>query len=138
VKDLLSTVDYIVGFTGFHEFAEFTAADVGTVDSGLNSMVLASNNERVLLPINEPTSGGKRKSQILTVHATPHARLDPNPSHLNPPFRLAAVLGATWRAWSAAHRLEDERCVRDRRGNARGPRGVRRLRADGPAARVVL
>ncbi|KAL1530858.1 hypothetical protein AB1Y20_001752 [Prymnesium parvum] len=66
VKDLLSTVDYIVGFTGFHEFAEFTAADVGTVDSGLNSMVLASNNERVLLPINEPTSGGKRKSQILT------------------------------------------------------------------------
>jgi len=24
---------------GFHEFAEFTADDVGTVDSGLNSMV---------------------------------------------------------------------------------------------------
>lgn len=49
---------------GFHEFAEFVAADVGTVDSGLNSMVLANNNEMVLLPINEPTFGTKRKSQI--------------------------------------------------------------------------
>ena len=73
VADLLATVDYIGGMTGFHEFAEFTAEDVGTVDSGLNSMVraillsgaqffgahfsdaaascaqvLASNNERVL------------------------------------------------------------------------------------------
>ena len=66
VPDLLKTVDYIVGMTGFHEFAEFTAEDVGTVDSGLNSMVLASNSESVLLPVNEPTAGGKRKSQILT------------------------------------------------------------------------
>lgn len=49
---------------GFHEFAEFVAEDVGTVDSGLNSMVLANNNELVLLPINEPTFGTKRKSQI--------------------------------------------------------------------------
>lgn len=49
---------------GFHEFAEFVAADVGTVDSGLNSMVLANNSEMVLLPINEPTFGTKRKSQI--------------------------------------------------------------------------
>jgi len=31
--------------TGFHEFCEFTAEDVGTVDSGLNSVVLANNNE---------------------------------------------------------------------------------------------
>jgi 4-hydroxyphenylpyruvate dioxygenase len=29
-------------------------------------MVLASNNEMVLLPLNEPTSGGARKSQIQT------------------------------------------------------------------------
>jgi hypothetical protein len=49
---------------GFHEFAEFVAEDVGTVDSGLNSMVLANNNELVLLPINEPTFGTPRKSQI--------------------------------------------------------------------------
>jgi len=66
VPDLLAAVDHIVGLTGFHEFAEFTAEDVGTVDSGLNSMVLASNNEAVLLPVNEPTTGGKKKSQILT------------------------------------------------------------------------
>lgn len=63
---LLDTVNYIMGFTGFHEFAEFVAEDVGTVDSGLNSMVLANNNEMVLLPINEPTFGTRRKSQIQT------------------------------------------------------------------------
>ena len=51
---------------GFHEFAEFTTQDVGTVDSGLNSMVLANNSEMVLLPVNEPTHGTKRKSQIQT------------------------------------------------------------------------
>ena len=33
--------------TGMHEFAEFSAADVGTIDSGLNSIVLASNNQMV-------------------------------------------------------------------------------------------
>lgn len=66
--------------TGFHEFAEFVADDVGTVDSGLNSIVLANNNEMILLPLNEvthyfklrnnlseqPTFGTKRKSQIQT------------------------------------------------------------------------
>lgn len=66
VPELLPAVDYLQRACGFHEFAEFTAEDVGTVDSGLNSMVLATNNERVLLPINEPTYGSKRKSQILT------------------------------------------------------------------------
>eukprot|EP00889_Picochlorum_renovo_P000040 jgi/Picre1/27070/NNA_000040.t1 len=66
VPELLPTVDYIMGFTGFHEFAEFVAEDVGTVDSGLNSMVLASNNEMVLIPVNEPTFNTPRKSQIQT------------------------------------------------------------------------
>ena len=66
VPKLLDAVKYVAGFTGFHEFAEFTADDVGTMDSGLNSMVLASNNEMVLLPTNEPTYGTKRKSQIQT------------------------------------------------------------------------
>ena len=51
---------------GFHDFAEFIAEDVGTVDSGLNSVVLANNNEMILLPLNEPTYGTKRKSQIQT------------------------------------------------------------------------
>ncbi|KXZ47898.1 hypothetical protein GPECTOR_32g511 [Gonium pectorale] len=64
--DLLKTVEYIMGFTGFHEFAEFVAEDVGTVDSGLNSMVLANNNQMVLMPVNEPTFGTPRKSQIQT------------------------------------------------------------------------
>lgn len=66
VPNLLEAVRYIMQFSGFHEFAEFTAEDVGTVDSGLNSMVLANNSETVLLPINEPTFGTPRKSQIQT------------------------------------------------------------------------
>mmetsp|Transcript_35799 Transcript_35799/g.45951 ORF Transcript_35799/g.45951 Transcript_35799/m.45951 type:complete len:493 (+) Transcript_35799:72-1550(+) len=66
VWDLMEQVEYVGKMTGFHEFAEFTAEDVGTVDSGLNSVVMASNNEMVLLPLNEPTYGTKRKSQIQT------------------------------------------------------------------------
>ena len=57
VHDLQEAYSRIQGFTGFHEFAEFTSEDVGTVDSGLNSVVLASDSEEVLLPLNEPTSG---------------------------------------------------------------------------------
>lgn len=34
--------------------------------TGLNSQVLASNNEMVILPVNEPTFGTPRKSQIQT------------------------------------------------------------------------
>lgn len=64
VPKLFDAVDHVMGFTGMHEFAEFTAEDVGTVDSGLNSMVLANNSETVLTPFNEPTFGTKRKSQI--------------------------------------------------------------------------
>lgn len=65
VPNLLATQRYIQTFTNYHPFAEFTPEDVGTVDSGLNSVVLASDNENVLLPLNEPTEG-KRKSQIQT------------------------------------------------------------------------
>ena len=66
VPNLFDATDYLTKSIGFHEFSEFTAEDVGTVDSGLNSMVMASNNEFVLLPVNEPTFGTKRKSQIQT------------------------------------------------------------------------
>ena len=66
VPKLAPVVTYLKQFTGFHEFAEFTAEDVGTSESGLNSVVLASNNEMVLLPLNEPVFGTKRKSQIQT------------------------------------------------------------------------
>ena len=66
VPKLFEAVDYLCGVTGFHEFSEFTAEDVGTLDSGLNSMVLANNSEFILLPVNEPTFGTRRKSQIQT------------------------------------------------------------------------
>eukprot|EP00605_Chrysophyceae_sp_TOSAG23-4_P002592 GSChrysophyteH1.ASY1.ANO1.2862.1 assembled CDS len=66
VPDLFAAQDFMMQTFGFHEFSEFTAEDVGTVDSGLNSMVFASNNEFVLLPVNEPTFGTRRKSQIQT------------------------------------------------------------------------
>ena len=57
VPNLFEALTYIHKFTGFHEFAEFTPEDVGTVESGLNSVVLASDSEDVLLPLNEPTLG---------------------------------------------------------------------------------
>ena len=66
VPDLIAVRDYLMHCTGFHEFAEFVAEDVGTVDSGLNSVVLTSNNEMVILPVNEPTFNTPRKSQIQT------------------------------------------------------------------------
>ena len=66
VPALLPAANAVMAATGFHEFAEFVAADVGTVDSGLNSVVLANNDENVLLPINEPTHGTARPSQIQT------------------------------------------------------------------------
>nr|QCQ84273.1 putative 4-hydroxyphenylpyruvate dioxygenase [Ambrosia artemisiifolia] len=66
VPELAPAVEYIKSFTGFHEFAEFTAEDVGTSESGLNSVVLACNSEMVLIPMNEPVYGTKRKSQIQT------------------------------------------------------------------------
>nr|AUH15205.1 4-hydroxyphenyl pyruvate dioxygenase [Gerbera jamesonii] len=66
VPELTPAVEYVKSFTGFHEFAEFTAEDVGTSESGLNSVVLACNNENVLIPMNEPVYGTKRKSQIQT------------------------------------------------------------------------
>lgn len=59
---------------GCDTVGQWQLQDVGTVDSGLNSVVLASNNEMVLLPINEPTFGTRRKSQI-QVRARPHPKL---------------------------------------------------------------
>lgn len=66
VPNMFDAVQYLGNAVGFHEFGEFTAEDVGTVDSGLNSMVLANNSEDILLPVNEPTFGTRRKSQIQT------------------------------------------------------------------------
>ena len=66
VWEMTPTIKRLQSMLGFHEFAEFTAEDVGTIDSGLNSMVLANNLQNVLLPINEPTYGTRRRSQIET------------------------------------------------------------------------
>jgi len=66
VYSIEDVFQYLSHATGWHEFAEFTAEDVGTVDSGLNSMVLGNANQKVLMPLNEPTYGTPRKSQILT------------------------------------------------------------------------
>jgi len=62
--DLLELTDFAMKMMGLHEFGEFVAADVGTVDSGLNSMILANNDLTILMPVNEPTFGTRRKSQI--------------------------------------------------------------------------
>ncbi len=51
-------------WTGFHTFAKFTKEEIQTAYTSLNSEVLASNNLRVLLPINE-SAPGKKESQIL-------------------------------------------------------------------------
>lgn len=61
---LFDIADFAMKMLGLHEFGEFVAADVGTVDSGLNSLVLSNNEHTVLMPINEPTFGTRRKSQI--------------------------------------------------------------------------
>lgn len=66
VPELAPAIEYVKKFTGFHEFAEFTTEDVGTSESGLNSAVVANNDETVLFPMNEPVYGTKRKSQIQT------------------------------------------------------------------------
>lgn len=66
VPVLADQISYMMKATGWHEFAEFVASDVGTENSGLNSMVVANNSEFVLMPINEPIHGTKRKSQIQT------------------------------------------------------------------------
>ena len=64
VPELAPVVAYLKQLNGFHELAEFAAEDVGTSESRLNSVVLANNNEMVLLPLNEPVFGAERKRQI--------------------------------------------------------------------------
>ncbi|KAF8043510.1 hypothetical protein BT93_A1739 [Corymbia citriodora subsp. variegata] len=66
VPELGPVVSYMKRFTGFHEFAEFTKDEVGTEESGLNSIVIVNNDETVLLPMSEPVFGTKRRSPIQT------------------------------------------------------------------------
>ena len=60
-----TTIDRLKSHLSYGEFAEFTAEDVGTDLSGLNSVVLSSETGAVLLPLNEPVNG-KKLSQIQT------------------------------------------------------------------------
>uniref|UniRef100_A0ACD5VCP8 Uncharacterized protein n=1 Tax=Avena sativa TaxID=4498 RepID=A0ACD5VCP8_AVESA len=66
VPDLASVASYVAGFTGFHEFSNFTGDKVGTAESALNGMVLSNNTDTVLLTILEPVHGTKRRSQVQT------------------------------------------------------------------------
>ena len=66
VPELAPVAAYMAGFTGFNEFAEFTAEDVGTAESGLDSVALANNSEAVLLGLNKPVHDTSRRSQIQT------------------------------------------------------------------------
>lgn len=63
VWDMDKTVAGVKAALGLHTFSKFTKEEIQTPWTSLNSEVLSSNNERVLLPINEPAAG-KKESQI--------------------------------------------------------------------------
>jgi 4-hydroxyphenylpyruvate dioxygenase len=56
-------VDFYERVMGFRMFKHFDDADISTEYSALMSKVMASGNERIRFPINEPAEG-RRKSQI--------------------------------------------------------------------------
>ena len=131
VADLLATVDYIGGMTGFHEFAEFTAEDVGTVDSGLNSMVRAILLSRNSSARNSPTRfvlrTGARVEQRARAAAGERAdgRLEAQVSDPHVPR-------AARRRGRPAHRPQDRRRLRHR------PRDARRGESARNSARAIL
>lgn len=49
---------------GFHKFWSVDEADVATGNSSLKSIVMASSNGKVKIPINEPGEGGTKRGQI--------------------------------------------------------------------------
>ncbi|CAM0870485.1 unnamed protein product [Alopecurus aequalis] len=66
LPELAPVAKYMAGFTGFHEFVEYTAEEVGTAESGLNILIIANNTETVLFNLAEPVHGTKRRSQVQT------------------------------------------------------------------------
>lgn len=64
VWDMNHTINNLKKWLGLHSFAHFTKEEIQTKWTSLNSEVLANNNLRVLLPINE-SAEGKKESQIL-------------------------------------------------------------------------
>jgi 4-hydroxyphenylpyruvate dioxygenase len=63
VFNMDNVVNQLKKWIGFHTFAKFSKEEIQTPWTSLNSEVLASNNERVLFPINE-SAPGKKESQI--------------------------------------------------------------------------
>lgn len=49
MPNLARGAEYIKGFTGFHEFVEFASEDVDGSQSGMNLMLVGSNEEKVLI-----------------------------------------------------------------------------------------
>lgn len=60
---MTAACDYYEKTLGFHRFWSVDDKDISTEFSALRSIVMASPNELIKMPINEPASG-KRKSQI--------------------------------------------------------------------------
>ena len=112
VPDLYEAYNRIKTFTGFHEFAEFTSEDVGTVDSGLNSVVLASDKEHVLMPLNEPTEGRYVKNGTRW-----YEQVNVDDSHtittLQTKISNTDLFGTKRRAGSAAPCLENQRYLQN-------------------------
>lgn len=55
--------DYYRKVFGFHKFVSYDDKDISTEYSALRSTVMANDNRKIKIPINEPAEG-KRKSQI--------------------------------------------------------------------------
>ncbi|KAM0903110.1 hypothetical protein ACQ4PT_018901 [Festuca glaucescens] len=66
VPELAPVLANVAGFTGFHQFWEFTEAQFRTAESGMNGLVLANNSETVLLTLAEPVYGTKRRGHVET------------------------------------------------------------------------
>jgi 4-hydroxyphenylpyruvate dioxygenase len=64
VWDMTHSVNNLKKWIGLHTFANFTKEEIQTRWTSLNSEVLANNNLKLLLPINE-SAEGKKESQIL-------------------------------------------------------------------------
>ena len=113
VHDLIETVDYITAFTGMHQFAEFTAEDVGTVDSG--------------------ELDGARQQQRVRAFTRERAHVRDEAQEPDPD-----VPGAERRTGAAAPGAEDGRRVRDGARDARARRRARRVRVSGAGVGGVL
>lgn len=62
-NEMAKTAEFYAKAFGFHPFLSFDDKDISTEFTALRSVVMASPNEAVKMPINEPAEG-KKKSQI--------------------------------------------------------------------------